>query len=66
MGQLHSHRIIRDPTWSRKNLIVKRKPKIAKLLPAVKFETPKLIVPKDVPQPTASAKSNLQRLAGEF
>jgi TonB family protein len=31
--------------------IIKRQPKITKLLPAVKFETPKLIVPKDVKQP---------------
>ena len=31
--------------------LVKPKPKITKLLPAVKFETPKLIVPKDIPHP---------------
>src|SRR5229473_7583350 len=30
--------------------IVKPKPKVTKLLPAVKFETPKLIVPKDMPR----------------
>ena len=31
--------------------IIKKQPKITKLLPAVKFETPKLIVPRDVKQP---------------
>src|SRR5581483_8263234 len=31
--------------------IVKPKPKVTKLLPEVKFETPKLIVPKDMPRP---------------
>jgi hypothetical protein len=31
--------------------IVKPHPKVAKLLPAVKFEAPKLIVPKDLPHP---------------
>jgi TonB family protein len=31
--------------------IVKPQPKVTKLLPAVKFETPKLIVPRDVPKP---------------
>ncbi len=31
--------------------IIKHQPKITKLLPAVKFETPKLIVPKEVRQP---------------
>jgi TonB family protein len=31
--------------------ILKPQPKITKLLPAVKFETPKLVVPRDMPKP---------------
>ena len=31
--------------------VIKQQPKIAKLLPAVKFEAPKLVVPRDLPKP---------------
>ena len=43
--------IIPRPDLVPEKPIIKRQPKITKLLPAVKFETPKLIVPKDVKQP---------------
>jgi hypothetical protein len=43
--------IIPRPDLVPEKPIIKRPPKITKLLPAVKFETPKLIVPKDVRQP---------------
>ena len=43
--------IIPRPDLVPEKPIVKKPPKITKLLPAVKFETPKLIVPKDVKQP---------------
>ena len=43
--------IIPRPDLVPEKPIIKRQPKITKLLPAVKFETPKLIVPKDIRQP---------------
>src|SRR5258708_622941 len=43
--------IIPRPDLVPEKPIIKPKPKITKLLPAVKFETPKLIVPKEVRQP---------------
>jgi TonB family protein len=43
--------IIPRPDLVPEKPIVRAKPKIAKLLPAVKFETPKLIVPKEMPKP---------------
>ena len=43
--------IIPRPDLVPEKPIVKKQPKITKLLPAVKFETPKLIVPRDVKQP---------------
>ncbi len=43
--------IIPRPDLVPEKPIIKRQPKITKLLPAVKFEAPKLIVPKDVRQP---------------
>ena len=43
--------IIPRPDLVPEKPIVKKPPKITKLLPAVKFETPKLIVPRDVKQP---------------
>src|SRR6059058_5765050 len=43
--------IIPRPDLVPEKPIVKPKPKITKLLPAVKFETPKLIVPKEMPRP---------------
>ena len=43
--------IIPRPDLVPEKPIAKPKPKVTKLLPAVKFETPKLIVPKEVRQP---------------
>jgi TonB family protein len=43
--------IIPRPDLVPEKPIIKPKPKITKLLPEVKFETPKLIVPKEVRQP---------------
>jgi TonB family protein len=43
--------IIPRPDLVPEKPIIKKQPKITKLLPAVKFETPKLIVPRDVKQP---------------
>jgi len=43
--------IIPRPDLVPEKPVIKRQPKITKLLPEVKFETPKLIVPKDVKQP---------------
>jgi len=43
--------IIPRPDLVPEKPIIKKQPKITKLLPAVKFETPKLIVPRDVRQP---------------
>ncbi len=43
--------IIPRPDLVPEKPIVKPRPKITKLLPEVKFETPKLIVPKEMPRP---------------
>lgn len=43
--------IIPRPDLVPEKPVVKPKPKVEKLLPAVKFETPKLIVPKEMPKP---------------
>jgi TonB family protein len=43
--------IIPRPDLVPEKPIVKKQPKITKLLPEVKFETPKLIVPREVKQP---------------
>jgi len=43
--------IIPRPDLVPEKPIVKPKPKITKLLPAVKFEAPKLIVPREMPRP---------------
>jgi TonB family protein len=43
--------IIPRPDLVPEKPVVKAKPKIAKLLPEAKFETPKLIVPKEMPKP---------------
>ncbi len=43
--------IIPRPDLVPEKPIVKPKPKVTKLLPAVKFDTPKLIVPKEMPRP---------------
>src|SRR5437588_7162871 len=43
--------IIPRPDLVPERPIVKPRPKITKLLPEVKFETPKLIVPREVPKP---------------
>ena len=43
--------IIPRPDLVPERPIVKPRPKITKLLPEVKFETPKLIVPKEMPRP---------------
>ena len=43
--------IIPRPDLVPEKPIVKARPKITKLLPEVKFETPKLIVPKEMPKP---------------
>jgi TonB family protein len=43
--------IIPRPDLVPEKPVIKKQPKITKLLPEVKFETPKLIVPKDVKQP---------------
>lgn len=43
--------IIPRPDLVPEKPVIKPKPKITKLLPAVKFETPKLIVPKEMPKP---------------
>jgi TonB family protein len=43
--------IIPRPDLIPEKPILKSKPKMAKLLPEVKFETPKLIVPKEMPRP---------------
>jgi TonB family protein len=43
--------IIPRPDLVPEKPIVKPKPKVTKLLPAVKFEAPKLIVPKEMPRP---------------
>jgi len=43
--------IIPRPDLVPEKPVIKKQPKIIKLLPAVKFEAPKLIVPRDVKQP---------------
>ena len=43
--------IIPRPDLATEKPVLKPQPKVAKLLPEVKFEAPKLIVPRDVPQP---------------
>jgi TonB family protein len=43
--------IIPRPDLVPEKPIIKPKPKVTKLLPAVKFEAPKLIVPKEMPRP---------------
>jgi TonB family protein len=43
--------IIPRPDLVPEKPVIKKQPKITKLLPEVKFETPKLIVPRDVKQP---------------
>lgn len=43
--------IIPRPDLVPEKLPVKARPKIAKLLPEVKFEAPKLVVPKEMPKP---------------
>jgi len=43
--------IIPRPDLVPEKPIIKPKPKITKLLPEVKFETPKLVVPKEMPKP---------------
>ena len=41
----------RVPTWSPRSQLPSRSPRSPSFLPAVKFEAPKLIVPKDLPHP---------------
>ena len=49
--------IIPRPDLVPEKPVIKQQPKVAKLLPAVKFETPKLIVPREMPRPkTEEAK----------
>jgi TonB family protein len=43
--------IIPRPDLVPEKPIIKPRPKVTKLLPAVKFETPKLVVPKEMPRP---------------
>jgi TonB family protein len=43
--------IIPRPDLVPEKPVIKPKPKISKLLPEVKFETPKLVVPKEMPKP---------------
>ena len=50
-GRYSVTEIIPPPDLVPEKPIVKPKPKMTKLLPAVKFETPKLIVPKEIRQP---------------
>src|SRR5690242_10218037 len=42
--------LIPRPEVVREKPVVKQQPKVAKLLPAVKFDTPKLVVPRDLPK----------------
>ena len=51
--QLPVTEIIPRPDLVPEKPVVKPQPKVAKLLPAVKFEAPKLIVPRDMPKPRA-------------
>src|ERR1051326_8266632 len=51
LGKYTVTEIIPRPDLVPEKPVVKPKPKITKPLPAVKFETPKLIVPKDMPKP---------------
>ena len=43
--------IVPRPNLSPEKPVVQPKPKVTKLLPAVKFETPKLIVPREIAKP---------------
>jgi TonB family protein len=51
LGKYTVTEIIPRPDLVPEKRVVKPQPKVAKLLPAVKFEAPKLIVPKDLPHP---------------